>query len=144
MSDNIPIDFPAGYATGVAVGYASESGHIALVRADRPLPVVLAPSASPVAPLQGNTTVSALVGPYSPVSGPPVVVQLSGEWNGTVTLERSTDGGTTRAPITAGGEPWAVFTANACEPVWVEHEAAAELYLSIELSLGALTYRVSQ
>jgi hypothetical protein len=47
-------------------------------------------------------------------------------------------------PVTAGGLAWGVFTANACEPVWVEQEAVAELYLQIDVVQGTLNYRLSQ
>jgi hypothetical protein len=143
MSEDIPVEFPAGYASGTAVGFTAESGNIVLVGSDTPLPVALSSSAAP-AVLTGLASDSGLVGPYSPVPGQPVVLQLSGAWTGTVTLQRSTDGGATRVPLTAGGLQWGVFTANACEPVWIEHEAAATLYLDIAISQGALAYRVSQ
>jgi hypothetical protein len=143
MSENIPIKFPAGYVTGYAVGYADESGSLSLVEAGRPMPVSLAGPAVPVA-LSGEASTPTQVGPYMPAPGQPVVLQLSGDWTGTVTLLRSTDGGTTRLPVTAGGEPWGVFTANACEPVWLDHESSAELYLAFEISQGTVEYRVSQ
>ena len=78
------------------------------------------------------------------MAGQPVVLQLSGAWTGTVTVQRSVDGGATRAPLTAGGQEWGVFTANACEPIWIEQEAAATLYLDVAIAQGTLAYRVSQ
>lgn len=143
MSGHPPVKFPAGYASGAAIGYTAESGEIVLVGDAQPLPVSLAPAAAPES-LSGTTSVSTLVGPYAPVAGQPVIVQLSGEWTGTVALLRSVDGGTSRVPVTMGGLEWGVFTANACEPVWSEHEDGAELYLQIGLTQGTLSYRVSQ
>lgn len=143
MADNVPIDFPAGYATAVALGFASDSGKLSLVEATRPLPVSLAQGAVPPA-LSGNASGSVEVGPYIPAPGHAVMLQLTGQWQGDVTLLRSTDGGATRVPVTAGGEAWGVFTANACEAIWIEHESAAGLYLAFELAQGSANYRVSQ
>ena len=142
MSHEIPVKFPAGFASSTAVGFTAESGNIVLVGSGAPLPVSLAPSAAP-AVLAGLASESSLVGPYSPVAGQPVVLQLSGAWTGTVTVQRSVDGGATRAPLTAGGQEWGVFTANACEPIWIEQEAAATLYLDVAIAQGTLAYRVS-
>ena len=143
MSGHPPVKFPAGYASGAAIGYTAESGEIVLVGDAKPLPVSLGPTSAPES-LSGATSVSTLVGPYAPVAGQPVILQLSGEWTGTVELLRSVDGGATRVPVTMVGQAWGVFTANACEPVWSEHEAGAELYLQIGLTQGTLSYRVSQ
>lgn len=143
MPDDIPVKFPAGYASGTAIAYTAESGAIVLVGDGQPLPVSLGSTADPDV-LAGTTALSTSVGPYAPVAGQPVVVQLSGTWTGTVTLQRSIDGGVTRLPVTAAGQSWGVFTANACEPVWSEQEVGAELYLQIQLTQGTLAYRVSQ
>ena len=143
MPDDISVKFPAGYASGTAIAYVTESGGIMLVGDDNPLPVTTGATADPDI-LAGTTGQSTQVGPYAPVAGLPVVVQLSGAWTGTVTLLRSIDGGVTRVPVTAGGQSWAVFTGNVCEPVWVEQEADVELYLQVAITQGTLAYRVSQ
>jgi hypothetical protein len=72
------------------------------------------------------------------------MLTLSGTWAGTVKLLRSVDGGTTRLPVTAAGQPYGTFTGNICEPVWEESEAAALLYLDVILSSGSLSYRMGQ
>ncbi|MES2491756.1 MAG: hypothetical protein V4579_00580 [Pseudomonadota bacterium] len=59
-------------------------------------------------------------------------------------LLRSVDGGTTKLPVTAGGQPYASYTANVCEPVWEESEAAALLYLDFTLTSGSVSYRMGQ
>jgi hypothetical protein len=73
-----------------------------------------------------------------------VVLSLSGIWEGTVQLMRSTDLGVTLHPVTAGGLAWGRYTANACEPVLEEQEAGAQLYLDIALTSGAVSYRIAQ
>ena len=143
MAEDIPVRFPAGYASASAIAYTSDSGDVVLVGGNEPLPVIMQPAAVP-ASLAGTTSQSVLAGPFVPAAGQPVVLQLTGEWTGSVILQRSTDGGATRVPVTAGGLAWGVFTANACEPVWVEQEADAELYLQIDIAQGALAYRLSQ
>ena len=143
MSHLVPVRFPAGFASAGAIAFTSESGEAVLVGGAEPLPVILKPDAAPSA-LAGSTGESAVVGPFAPSADAPVMLQLSGEWTGTVALQRSTDGGATRLPVTAGGLEWGVYTANACEPVWSEQETGAELYLQIDIAQGTLAYRLSQ
>jgi hypothetical protein len=132
-----PVKLPAGYAPAFAVGTADSEGNFSLVDAASPLPVVTVSATIPPSvpsPLEGNTSTSMLVGPFGPAAGIAVNIVLSGSWAGTVQLQRSSDGGTTRHPVTVGGEPWAQFASNVCEPAWVETEAGIELYLDIVLT----------
>ena len=139
-----PIAVPSGYATAFAVGFAdAASGNLSLVDSGRPLPVISVPTAAPT-PLSGTTSSSQLIGPFSPATGRPVYIGLSGTWQGTVTLVRSIDGGTTRLPVTVAGQPWARFSANACEPVWEEQSQQASLYLDVTLTSGSLAYSLAQ
>lgn len=140
---NVPISFPAQYAPGVAVNFASASGGASTVSHASPLPVVVKDAVAPP-PLAGTAAASMLAGPFAPAPSRPVWVTLSGSWSGTVRLLRSSDGGVTRVPVTIGGRPWATFSANVCEPAWEESEADAQLYLDIALNSGTVTYRVSQ
>ncbi|MEO7384840.1 MAG: hypothetical protein ABIU18_07890, partial [Novosphingobium sp.] len=78
------------------------------------------------------------------VSGRPVMLALSGTWTGQVRVVRSTDGGTTKLPLTALGATYGAYTANLCEPIWEEGEANVRLYLDVTVSAGALTYRMGQ
>lgn len=137
------IKLPGGYALATAIGYAdATSGALSIVATDRPLPVTVQPPEAP-APLTGTTSASGAFGPFAPIPGRPVLLQLGGEWTGEVTLLRSTDQGATRHPLTIAAEPWARFTANACEPVWEESEAGAQLYLSVRIDSGTLSYRLA-
>jgi hypothetical protein len=168
-----PIKSPAGYVPAFAVGYSGASGELTIVDSVQPLPVafagnqplpftyaaaeplpviidsedpisVTAYSAPAPAPLQGTSAISAVAGPFTPVSGRAVVLTLSGTWAGSVQLTRSSDGGGTRHPVTVAGIAWGRYAANACEPVWEEQESGASLYLDITLASGALTYRLAQ
>ncbi|MFT4056353.1 MAG: hypothetical protein QM681_17760 [Novosphingobium sp.] len=139
-----PIALPSGYAPVFAVGYAdSSTGDLAVVDGAKPLPVqhVLE---SPKAPLVGTTSATTLSGPFFPISGRPVTLMLSGNWSGSVVVERSVDGGATRHPLTMAGQPWAQFTSNVCEPIWHEDELDAALYVNISLLSGSVTYRMAQ
>lgn len=133
---------PSGYATTRAVAFADTDGSALLASAASPLPVTL--GTAPTTPLTGTATVSAVVGPYQPAIGRESILTLSGSWTGTLRVLRSTDGGTTKLPLTVAGSPWAQFTGNCCEPVWDETEAVARLYLDIALTSGSLTYRIAQ
>jgi len=137
-----PIQTPAGFVPTFAAAFADANGNARLIGASAPLPTCDVPMAT--TPLSGSTTASGVVGPFSPVIGRPVLLALSGNWTGIVTVMRSTDGGGSKLPLTLGGAPWAVFSVNCCEAVWDESEAAAQLYLNIVLTSGTLTYRIAQ
>lgn len=139
-----PIINPGGYAPARALVYADTDGSAVQVSLAAPLPVTLGGGAVAPAALSGSISASGTVGPFTPVTGKPVILALSGTWSGTVRLQRSTDGGTTKLPVTMGGAAWAQFSANCCEAVWEETEAGAQLYLSITLASGNLAYRVAQ
>lgn len=141
---NNPISTPAGHVPARAIGFSS-AGNLVLVDAASPLPVQTVSGLQPAPQaLTGSTATSLLAGPFTPAAARAVVVTLTGDWTGTVTVERSIDAGITRHPLTIAGQSWGRFTANACEPVWSEEEAGASLYLSIALTGGTLDYRLAQ
>lgn len=143
MSSN-PITVPSGYATAFAIGFAdAASGNLSIVDSGRPLPVSPIRAAAS-APLTGSTAASGTFGPFTPIPERPVFISLSGTWQGTVSLRRSLDGGQTLLPLTLGGQAWASFSANACEPLWEEHEDGATLFLAVTLTSGTVSYRLSQ
>jgi len=98
----------------------------------------------PPSPLEGQASSSVALGPFAPVAGKPVLIQLSGTWQGSLQVQRSIDSGATRHNLTLAGQPWGRFTMNACEPVWEEEEPGAELYIQITLTSGTVDYRLSQ
>ena len=138
-----PLKTPAGYVPQMAVAFANASGEAEIVSAGNPIPVQEQPF-SPAPALVGTLSASGIVGPFQPRPGRAVVLTLSGTWAGSVRLVRSTDGGATKFPVTAGGLSWGLFTGNICEPVWEESEAAALLYLDASLTSGTLSYRMGQ
>jgi len=142
MTEPTPIATPSGYAPTYVVGFADPANRLALVSADSPLPVSSG-GAAPT-PLVGETSASTLAGPFAAAAGRTVSVTLAGTWSGTVTLQRSTDGGATRDDLRVAGEHWGVFTTSGCEQVWPESESGASYYLHIVLENGTLAYRVSQ
>lgn len=87
-----PIQYPTGYSVSYAVAYSDVDGSSLLVGPDKPLPVTLAQPAG-ATPLTGTAVASVVVGPYVPVAGRPIMLSLEGTWQGTVALQRSTDGG---------------------------------------------------
>jgi hypothetical protein len=142
MPPSLPIQSPSGYAASRAMAFADVDGSALLVSAATPMPVVVAPATS--TPLTGSTAANLLTGPFQPTLDRAIVIALSGTWTGTVRVLRSTDGGATKLPLTLGGTVWGQFSANCCEPVWEESEAAARLYLDIVLASGTLAYRFGQ
>lgn len=139
---NSPIQSPAGYVPSRAIAFSDVDGTALLASALTPLPVTT--NAAVVAPLAGSTAVTAVLGPFQPATGRAVMLSLSGTWVGTVKLVRSTDGGTTKLPLTINGTAWAQFTSNCCEAVWEESDTTARLYLDVALTSGTLAYRLAQ
>lgn len=137
-----PIQTPSTYVASHAAAFADTDGTAVVVSATSPLPVSFGQPAA--TPLAGSATATGVQGPYSPAPGRAVILSLAGTWTGTVKLVRSTDGGTTRQPLTAGGLVWGQYTANCCEAVWEESDAAATLYLDVTLASGTLNYRLAQ
>jgi hypothetical protein len=134
---------PAGYTPVFAMSYSDEFNTTQIVTNAAPLPVAQVVANKPAA-FTGTASVTTQVGPFAPLPGQPVMLVLSGTWTGTVSLLRSTDGGTTRRGVTALGRAWGQFTTNACEPVWEEAENGAALYLDIALLSGSVAYRLAQ
>ncbi len=143
MSDPIPIQTPGGYAPAFAVGVDDDFGNLSLVARGRPLPVESQLPQAP-APLEGQTTGLFVVGPFEPAAMSPVYCTLSGDWEGTVTILRSTDNGATFHPLTLAGSAWGIFTGNVCEPVWQESEQSASLWLHCTITAGSIAYRLAQ
>lgn len=143
MPTPIPVSAPAAYAPVSAIGFAEPDSTLSPVSADNPLPVSPVSVPAPTA-LTGSASASTVVGPFTPNSSKPVILALTGTWSGTVKLLRSTDGGTTKLPLTAAGQAWGVFSANCCEPVWEEAAIGAALYLDIAISSGTVSYLVGQ
>ncbi|WP_226699526.1 hypothetical protein [Qipengyuania gaetbuli] len=143
MSDSLPLQAPGGFAPLGAVGIDDGTGHLATVSRASPLPVTTV-AGSTSDPLEGAITATGLAGPFHPSSLDPVYCTLAGEFTGTVRVMRSLDGGETLHPLTAGGLRWAEFAGPACEPVWIESEQGASLWLDCTLSSGTLEYRLSQ
>lgn len=143
MTDSLVIT-PANYVPVEALAFGSLGGAATPVGPENPLPVRDTMIATASTALAGTAGSSTVVGPFVPELGRPIHLTLSGTWAGNVTVKRSIDGGTTKLPLTVGGDPWGVFVANCNEPVWEEGEAGATFYLDFSRTSGTLTYRVAQ
>lgn len=134
---------PAGYVPLYGVGFVHPDGDVNAVSTVNPMPVAtVAPDTATAPALVGDAVGDTLEGPFAPIVGVPCTLVLAGVWTGTATVMRSTDGGATIHPLTAAGQPWGRFSANACEQVWQEDDDSARLYLSIKLASGQLSYRL--
>ncbi|WBH17906.1 hypothetical protein [Sphingomonas radiodurans] len=138
------VEIPGGFVPQYAVAFGAVDAPAVAVHAANPLPVRTVAQAAGTAALGGSIAVSGMVGPFLPALGHPIRVTLSGSWSGVVEVLRSADGGATMLPLTAGGERWGRFTANANEMVAEEYEAGASYYLGVTLQAGTLNYRVAQ
>ena len=138
------VDNPARYIPPAAIAFGAKGSDATFVDAAHPLPVEHKLTASGAAPLAGSVSATGVLGPFTPKPGRAIWLTLSGSWTGTVTTKRSVDGGTSKFPLTAGGQPWAAFTANANEQIAEESESGATWYLDVTLASGTLTYRLAQ
>ncbi|MDT0575723.1 hypothetical protein RM533_05950 [Croceicoccus sp. F390] len=138
-----PILSPAGYTPEFAMAFANQSGSSQQVSSGAPLPVTFATPAGPP-PMSGKATLDKRAGPFLPRPGRAVMLVLSGTWQGTVRLLRSTDGGATTFGLTAAGLPYGEYSTNICEPVWEEAEEGAALYLDMKVTSGSISYRLGQ
>ncbi|MDE8650484.1 hypothetical protein [Novosphingobium album (ex Liu et al. 2023)] len=143
MSEPTPILAPGQFVPIGALSFGALGGPATEVTPGTPLPVgsVLPPAAS--APVAGTTSASQVAGPFIPELGRPVILALSGDWSGAVTLLRSTDEGETTLPATLAGDAL-VWRGNAQEAIWLETESGASLWLDVALTGGALSYRIGQ
>jgi hypothetical protein len=99
-----PLNTPARYVPPFAMAFANAAGDSDVVSSANTLPVATAPIVSP-APLEGVADITGTSAHFIPVPGRPVMLSLSGTWTGTVKILRSTDGGSTRLPLTADRPP---------------------------------------
>lgn len=143
IEDPVPVEAPAGFAPVFALGSTDGEGMLSLVGEHAPLDTVARPPVAPPA-LEGTAPAAFVAGPFLPAPLAPIFLTLTGEWEGTVRVLRSADGGATRVPLTVGGAGWAQFSANACEPVWAESEVGAALYLELAPTSGTIAYRLAQ
>ncbi len=144
MQNSIFVQAPAGYVPAYAVGFSDPSDTYVPVTDARPLPVVLAGETPAPEPLAGETATNGVVGPFAAVAGRVITLSLDGEWEGTISLLRSTDGGATMHGLRVAGEPWGQYVAPGVEQAWLETEAGASFFLDIVLASGTVAYRVSQ
>ena len=144
MSITPSVNAPAGFVPEYAIAFGTQDGPAVAVDAANPLPTsaTIVPALS--APLVGTAATTSTVGPFTPQLGRAIWLTLSGTWTGTAQLLRSTDGGTTKLPLTAGGQSWGSFTANCNEAVAEESVSGATYYLAVTLASGSLGYRVAQ
>lgn len=138
------VQIPGGFVPAVAVSFGALSSDSQSVDHDNPLPVQAAFRAAQATPLTGTAAASGEIGPFTPEPGRPIWVTLAGSWTGTVTVQRSTDGGATRRPLTIAGSAWGVFTGNVQEAVGEETVAGASWWLDFQRTAGTLTYEVQQ
>jgi len=143
-SEPRPIEAFATAVPETAIAYRVGDDLAQLVDAAHPLPTTAAVGAAISVPLAGTAAANTTVGPFVPQLGRPIWVTLSGTWTGSAQLLRSTNGGTTKLPLTVAGSVWGSFSASANEPVVEESDASATYYLAITIASGTLTYRVAQ
>ena len=74
-----------------------------------------------------------------------ITVTLAGEWRGTVSVLRSSDGGATRQPLTfVDGSAKGVWSGNVNTAIGEESVAGARYYLQFARVSGTLSFRVEQ
>lgn len=135
---------PAGFVPEHVMAMVAADGTALAVAAANPLPTVTTLTSSSSTPLAGNATGAIVAGPFVPQLGRAIWLTLSGNWSGSLIVQRSVDGGATLLPLTVGGQSWANFSSNCNEPIGEESVAGASYYLAIAVTAGTLAYRVAQ
>jgi len=110
-----------------------------------PLPVtsILQPAGS--APLSGVANASGDVGPFVPELARDMWITLTGNgWAGSAQVMRSIDGGATKYALTAGGQPWANYEADAHERIGQETVGGAVYYIRFVVTAGSVAYDLRQ
>lgn len=104
---------------------------------------IVTPSASST-PVAGTASASVASDTFIPQLGRRMYLTLSGNWTGSVQIERSTDG-TNFFPVTQnGGQPAGHYTANADEEVGNPTDSSGTYRLNITITSGSLVYRLGQ
>jgi len=135
---------PARSIPPAALAFGARNADATFVDAAHPLPVAQVLVAAGSTPFAGTIAETGVAGPFTPVPGRSIWLTLAGTWSGSVQVRRSVDEGATSHPLTAGGEAWGAFTANACEQVALPTEAGESYYLDVTLASGELAYRLAQ
>ncbi len=143
-TSNLQVLAPSRFVPEHATAFARRDGTAVRVDADNPLPITPVTAAAGSTALAGATSVSGSFGPFAPDLGRTIWISLSGTWAGTAQVLRSIDGGTTKLPLTLGGQAWASFSAGAQEPIGEESVAGVTYWLAVALTSGTLAYRVQQ
>lgn len=87
--------------------------------------------------LEGVATGARVVGPFTPTQFVANRLTLTGNWAGSVTLLKTSDGSLFSAAVNP-------FTANVSEFLYVEQDLSISLYLSFDLSAGSAAYVLEQ
>jgi len=145
MMDDVQVEAPGGFVPQIALTFGARDGAAVAVDRANPLPTRAVTAAAGSVPLAGTMGESGVAGPFAPDLDRAIVVTLSGEWSGTVTLLRSSDGGATRRPLTfIDGSAKGVWSNNVNTAVGEESVAGATYYLQFARGAGTLAYRVEQ
>lgn len=135
---------PASFVPLAAMAYTADGGEAVAIDVAHPLPITTRLGVAASTPLAGSASASTVAGPFTPDKARPIWLTLSGIWSGSVTVQRSTDGGATKLPLTIAGQSWGVFAGNANEVVAEETVEGATYHLAITIASGSLSYRVAQ
>ena len=150
---SLSIQTPGPYIPAVAIDFAAPDGTSTHVSAAAPLPTSgrndgLTTSTA-LAGIIADTAVH-LVGPFVPQVGRDIWVTINAtSATGNAQLLRSTDGGTTRLGLTAGGNAWASWVFTATTGAIVNEQVltasdGATYYLAITLAGGSASWRIGQ
>lgn len=95
--NDVQVGAPGGFVPQIALTLGARDGVAVAVDRTNPLPMRAVATAAASVPLAGTLAESGVVGPFTPELMRAITVTLAGEWSGTVSVLRSSDGGATRA-----------------------------------------------
>ncbi|WDF73474.1 hypothetical protein [Novosphingobium sp. KACC 22771] len=95
-------------------------------------------------PVSGSRTTSGATAAFTPEPGRDMLVQLTGDWAGSVQLERSLDEGVTWCATTLNNSAWALYTRNVSEAPVTPSSTSERFRLNATLVSGTLNFLMKQ
>jgi hypothetical protein len=143
--NDVQVGAPGGFVPQIALTLGARDGTAVAIDPSNPLPTRAMAMAAGSVPIAGVMTDSGIVGPFMPDLMRAIIVTLAGEWTGTVSVLRSSDGGATRQPLTfVDGSAKGVWSGNVNTAIGEESVAGARYYLQFARTSGTLSFRVEQ
>ncbi len=135
---------PAKYISFHALAVSDSTGAYFPASGDDPLPIRRV-TPIPAPDVVGTAATGKTITPaFAAAADLAVWVEMSGDWAGRITVERSADEGANWHELTIGGRPWPPFLHNGAQAVALEGRADVRFRLVLDIVDGIAQYRIGQ